>query len=327
MVDHLMEAVREGRITLELDRTVKEVLGDGKGVTGLELASTKGEADKTVDVEGVFIAIGHRPNTSLFEGKLELDRGYIVTAGTRSPAATATSVPGVFAAGDVQDQTYLRRHGLHGGARRPALPGKPTVTSIKVNPFGFITNASHQQLRRPQAGQQGPQGRGQGPRGGRKEASCRGSPQACRSEPVALNLGTGEDKEPESQMSDLLDASVFLETEDGRMMHRKGVSPDIPRKLYRGEWPVEAAIDLHGMRVDEAREAVARFILENHMSGRRCLRIVHGVGYGSKGQGVLRDMVRRWLKQRPEVMAFVQCPPNDGDEGAVRVLVTQQKRD
>lgn len=128
-------------------------------------------------------------------------------------------------------------------------------------------------------------------------------------------------------MSDLLDASVFLETEDGRMMHRKGVSPDIPRKLYRGEWPVEAAIDLHGMRVDEAREAVARFILENHMSGRRCLRIVHGVGYGSKGQGVLRDMVRRWLKQRPEVMAFVQCPPNDGDEGAVRVLVTQQKRD
>ena len=63
-------------------------------------------SDKTVDVEGVFIAIGHRPNTSLFEGKLELDRGYIVTAGTRSPAATATSVPGVFAAGDVQDQTY-----------------------------------------------------------------------------------------------------------------------------------------------------------------------------------------------------------------------------
>ena len=133
---------------------------------------------------------------------------------------------------------------------------------------------------------------------------------APKPRPVALNLGTGEDKEPESQMSDLLDASVFLEPEDGRMMHRKGVSPDIPRKLYRGEWP-----------------AVARFILENHMSGRRCLRIVHGVGYGSKGQGVLRDMVRRWLKQRPEVMAFVQCPPNDGDEGAVRVLVTQQKRD
>ena len=67
---------------------------------------------------------------------------------------------------------------------------------------------------------------------------------APKPRPVALNLGTGEDKEPESQMSDLLDASVFLETEDGRMMHRKGVSPDIPRKLYRGEWPVEASTRL-----------------------------------------------------------------------------------
>lgn len=62
---------------------------------------------------------------------------------------------------------------------------------------------------------------------------------APKPRPVALNLGTGEDKTPESQLSDLLDATIFLETEDGRMMHRKGVSPDIPRKLYRGEWPVE----------------------------------------------------------------------------------------
>ena len=69
-------------------------------------------------------------------------------------------------------------------------------------------------------------------------------------------------------MSDLLDASVFLETEDGRMMHRKGVSPDIPRKLYRGEWPVEAAIDLStACASTRSCEAVARFILENHMSG------------------------------------------------------------
>ena len=65
-----------------------------------------GEAQKTVDVSGVFIAIGHRPNTALFEGQLELQNGYIVTAGSRAPAATATSVPGVFAAGDVQDQIY-----------------------------------------------------------------------------------------------------------------------------------------------------------------------------------------------------------------------------
>lgn len=106
LVDHLMEAVKEGRISLELNRTVNEVLGDGNGVTGLRLDSMVGEEQKTVEVSGAFIAIGHRPNTSLFEGQLELQNGYIVTAGSRAPAATATSVPGVFAAGDVQDQIY-----------------------------------------------------------------------------------------------------------------------------------------------------------------------------------------------------------------------------
>lgn len=106
LVDHLMEAVKEGRITLELNRTVNEVLSDDNGVTGLRLDSMVGDAQKTVDVSGVFIAIGHRPNTALFEGQLELQNGYIVTAGSRAPAATATSVPGVFAAGDVQDQIY-----------------------------------------------------------------------------------------------------------------------------------------------------------------------------------------------------------------------------
>lgn len=106
MVDRLMEAVAEGKIELALERTVEEVLGDGKGVTGLRLASTAGQPALEVAVDGVFIAIGHKPNTSIFEGKLELDGGYIVTAGTKAQAATATSVEGIFAAGDVQDQTY-----------------------------------------------------------------------------------------------------------------------------------------------------------------------------------------------------------------------------
>lgn len=106
LIDQLMKVVEEGKIELALNRTVEEILGDGKGVTGVRLASTQGEAPVDVAVDGVFIAIGHKPNTALFEGKLELDRGYVVTAGTRAQAATATSVPGVFAAGDVQDQNY-----------------------------------------------------------------------------------------------------------------------------------------------------------------------------------------------------------------------------
>lgn len=106
LIDQLMKVVEEGKIELALNRTVEEILGDGKGVTGVRLASTQGEAPVDVAVDGVFIAIGHKPNTALFEGKLELDHGYVVTAGTRAQAATATSVPGVFAAGDVQDQDY-----------------------------------------------------------------------------------------------------------------------------------------------------------------------------------------------------------------------------
>ncbi len=106
MVDQLMEAVKAGRITLELNHVVEEVLGDDKAVTGLRIKSTVDGTSKDLALNGVFIAIGHRPNTDLFKGQLELDNGYIRTAGFGSHTATATSVEGVFAAGDVQDQIY-----------------------------------------------------------------------------------------------------------------------------------------------------------------------------------------------------------------------------
>jgi thioredoxin reductase (NADPH) len=105
MVKRLMQAVDDGRIVLHLFREVKEVLGDGKAVTGLTLKSTTGEADEALAVDGVFIAIGHSPNTAIFGDQLALDNGYIVT-GKNPFAMTATSVEGVFAAGDVQDQIY-----------------------------------------------------------------------------------------------------------------------------------------------------------------------------------------------------------------------------
>ena len=106
MVKKLMQAVEEGKVVLHLFREVREVLGNEQGVTGLCLKSAKGEADEMVELEGVFIAIGHTPNTKLFEGQLELSNGYIVTKGTATHTAMATSVEGVFAAGDCQDQTY-----------------------------------------------------------------------------------------------------------------------------------------------------------------------------------------------------------------------------
>ncbi len=105
MVDHLMERVKEGKIILELNSNIDEVLGDASGVTGMRLRHNNGST-KDIALSGIFIAIGHKPNTDIFSGQLELDHGYIVTQGGRLGNATQTSIPGVFAAGDVQDMIY-----------------------------------------------------------------------------------------------------------------------------------------------------------------------------------------------------------------------------
>ncbi len=106
MVDKLMKRVAEGKIALELDSTLDEVLGDQTGVTGIRILNLKTNKNKTLALKGLFIAIGHTPNTQIFAGQLEMENGYIVTRGGREGNATATSVPGVFAAGDVQDRVY-----------------------------------------------------------------------------------------------------------------------------------------------------------------------------------------------------------------------------
>ncbi len=106
MVDHLHEKVREGKIELKLNAALDEVLGDAMGVTGVRLKDTASGQKQELAVHGCFIAIGHAPNTGIFQGQLELENGYIVTQGGRHGFATQTSVPGVFAAGDVQDFIY-----------------------------------------------------------------------------------------------------------------------------------------------------------------------------------------------------------------------------
>ncbi len=106
MVDKLMKRVAEGKIVLELDSTLDEVLGDKSGVTGIRILNLKTKKNKNLELPGLFIAIGHTPNTAIFEGQLDMENGYIVTRGGREGGSTATSVPGVFAAGDVQDHVY-----------------------------------------------------------------------------------------------------------------------------------------------------------------------------------------------------------------------------
>jgi thioredoxin reductase (NADPH) len=106
MVDHLMEKVKEGRIELKLYNVLDEVLGNDSGVTGVRVRDAQTGATEELALQGVFIAIGHRPNTEIFAGQLEMANGYIITKSGLAGMATATSVPGVFAAGDVQDHVY-----------------------------------------------------------------------------------------------------------------------------------------------------------------------------------------------------------------------------
>jgi len=106
MIEKLLERSRAGNVEIIYDHVLDEVLGDDAGVTGLRLKHTKGSDKREVPVQGVFIAIGHTPNTAIFAGQLDMEGGYIVTRGGNHGFATATSVSGVFAAGDVADPIY-----------------------------------------------------------------------------------------------------------------------------------------------------------------------------------------------------------------------------
>jgi thioredoxin reductase (NADPH) len=106
MIDKIHEKVAAGKIELHLFSTLDEVLGDQSGVTGVRLKNVEDGSTKEVELKGCFIAIGHQPNTDIFKGQLEMKDGYILTKGGSNGFATMTSVPGVFAAGDVQDHIY-----------------------------------------------------------------------------------------------------------------------------------------------------------------------------------------------------------------------------
>lgn len=104
--DHLFAREKEGKITIEWDHVLDEVLGDDSGVTGMRIKHARSGETRKIDLMGVFIAIGHKPNTGIFEGQLEMSNGYIKVQSGTAGNATATTVPGVFAAGDVMDHVY-----------------------------------------------------------------------------------------------------------------------------------------------------------------------------------------------------------------------------
>ena len=125
-----------------------------------------------------------------------------------------------------------------------------------------------------------------------------------------------------SEAADRDVAALLLDTDADLSYRRTGVGPDVPQKLRRGVWSIQRQVDLHGLRSDEAREALGGFVRESHRQGIRCIRVVHGKGLGSPGRApVLKGRVLRWLVQKKEVMAFVQARPAEGGAGALVVLL------
>lgn len=129
LADKLIEKSRSGNVTIEWNSNLEEVIGDNSGVTGIRIRKTSGESLE-IPVHGCFVAIGHQPNTHIFDGQLEIDNGYIVTRGGFRGNATATSIPGVFAAGDVQDQNYKQAITSAGAGCMAALDAEKYLDSL-----------------------------------------------------------------------------------------------------------------------------------------------------------------------------------------------------
>ena len=128
-------------------------------------------------------------------------------------------------------------------------------------------------------------------------------------------------------LSDEFDVSTLLDVDDQMSFRRPGIGLDVTRKLRAGHWSIQRQLDLHGLRRDEAREALARFIRLAHRTGLRCVRIIHGKGLGSPGKTpVLKGRVQAWLVQKREVLAFVQARPAEGGAGALVVLLQPYHR-
>ncbi len=123
-------------------------------------------------------------------------------------------------------------------------------------------------------------------------------------------------------LSDEWDPTLYLESDETLSFRRNGIAFHVIKQLRTGKWSVQAQLDLHGLRSNEASLALSQFIQDCTIKGRRCVRIIHGKGLGSVGgQPVLKIKVRRWLMQKQEVLAYCQAQPRDGGAGAVLVLL------
>lgn len=124
-------------------------------------------------------------------------------------------------------------------------------------------------------------------------------------------------------LSDLFEVDHYLENDPALNYAAPGIGPDVVKKMRKGHWPIQDEIDLHGLRRDEARDGIGAFLAAATRRKLRCVRVIHGKGFGSKGQEpVLKSMVHSWLVQKPEVIAFCQARRSEGGDGALVVLLS-----
>lgn len=146
-------------------------------------------------------------------------------------------------------------------------------------------------------------------------------------QPLPVQRELDEERVLRESLSDEFDVTTLLDVDDQLSFRRPGIGLDVTHRLRAGHWSIQRQLDLHGLRTDEAREALGEFIRLAHRTGLRCVRVVHGKGLGSPGRTpVLKGRVQRWLVQKKEVLAFVQARPLDGGAGALVVLLQPGKR-
>ena len=140
--------------------------------------------------------------------------------------------------------------------------------------------------------------------------------------PIAVQQQRDELSVMREAISDEFNVETLLDTDEALSFRRPEMGPDVVRKLRRGGWSIQGQLDLHGLRREDAREALGQFIRDAHRIGLRCVRVVHGKGLGSPGKTpVLKARVQGWLIQKNEVLAFVQARPAEGGAGALVVLL------
>ncbi|SDC51905.1 DNA-nicking endonuclease, Smr domain [Cupriavidus sp. YR651] len=144
--------------------------------------------------------------------------------------------------------------------------------------------------------------------------------------PVAVQTQRNDKAVLEASLSDEFDVENLLDIDETMSFRRPGIGLDVIKKLRRGEWVPQDKVDLHGLRSDEAREALAEFLRRSVRNGVRCVRVIHGKGIGSPDKlPVLKGKVRSWLVQKEEVIAFVQARESLGGAGALMILLRQPR--